>query len=90
MTKEVKYYTDRKGNKVKVGDIVGYFRGVSDDLLFSDVVSKITKSGSYIEVFVEGRPHQLSTLCLELLPQATESSENTQAPAGGRIGGSYE
>lgn len=27
---------------------------------------------------------------VEVLPQAIESSENTQAQAGGRIGGSYE
>lgn len=73
---DVNYFTDRKGNKVKTGDTIGYFRGITNEFIFDAVIRRITKSGSYIEVFVHGREYPLSTLCIELLPKANNSTES--------------
>ena len=65
MAIDVKSYTDRKSNKVQIGDRVGYFRFGTDTLLAEGTVRRITKAGGHIEVFIEGRPHSWSTVYIE-------------------------
>lgn len=54
---------------------------------FERAIVLVPRGGkSKLSDYYAPRPSMLE----EVLPQAIESSENTQAPAGGRIGGSYE
>jgi hypothetical protein len=50
---EVKSFTDRKGNRVVVGDTVGYF-GQKNDMRASGKVKRITKAGYHIAIHIEG------------------------------------
>ncbi|CAN7359421.1 hypothetical protein [Paenibacillus sp. LjRoot56] len=49
---EVKSFTDRKGNKVRIGDYVGYVH--QGKIICENKVVSISKSGSHVEVYVEG------------------------------------
>ena len=76
---EVKSFTDRKGQKVCIGDTVGYF-DFRDALRASGRVRRITKAGYFISVYLEGEKHPWYKPWIEkILPKAVESTESARA-----------
>jgi hypothetical protein len=61
---EVKSFTDRKGNKVRIGDLIGYF-GMKGTLLRTGTVLRITKAGYFISVYTAEHTHHWSKIYIE-------------------------
>lgn len=64
----VKSFTDRNGNKVNIGDTVGYFN-MRKEMMFSSRVVRITKAGYFRQVYVEDRDHPFSVAYIEKVEQ---------------------